>query len=60
MSALTLIDSYNEMTAASAIDTPFQTGTSLSLNYNNYNTASQTYLTVYANMQRQDHALRPW
>lgn len=59
MSALTLIDSYNEMTAASAIDTPFQTGTSLSLNYNNYNTASQTYLTVYANMQRQDHALTP-
>lgn len=59
MSALTLIDSYNEMTAASAIDTPFQTGTSLSINYNNYNTASQTYLTVYANMQRQDHALTP-
>lgn len=59
MSGLTIIESYNEMTAASMIDTPFQTGTSLSLNYNNFNTENQTYLFVYAGMQRQEHALTP-
>ena len=59
MSGLTMVGSYNEMTTASPIDTQFQTGTSLSLNYNNFNTVSQTYLVVSASMQRQDHALIP-
>lgn len=59
MSGLTIIDSYNEMTTASSIDMPFQTGTSLSFNYNNYDIASQTYLLVSGGIQRQDHALTP-
>lgn len=57
MSGIRLVSSYNEMTMPSRLTTPYQTCSRLFMSYTDYNIATQTYITVFANMQKSRDAV---
>lgn len=56
MSGIRLVSNHNEMTMPSRLTTPYQTYSRLFMSYTDYNIATQTYITVFANMQKSRDA----
>ena len=56
MSAI-MVNSYNEILLRSCINSPYQTGNKLYVNFFNYNIEKQCYFTVYANFQTVRNAV---